>query len=277
MNVQWWCAATGAAWEWSWRPYPGVWLFMALLIATALHVRHHASPAERRRGGMLVAGVLCVWAALDWPVGALGAGYLASAHMLQFLLLALIAPPLLLLALPPSGVRGLPVPRLLAAGLRLVAHPIFAMVLFQAVVAATHLPVATDTLMRSQLGSFAIDAAWLGAGLLMWWPIVGPVHATRPLAEPVAIVYLLAGLILMTAPGALITFADLPMYGLYELAPRMSRLGALEDQRLAGLMMKVGGGAVIWIAVSILFFRWQRDEDRLLRRDTPASVVPQPR
>lgn len=272
MNVQWWCAATGGAWSWSWRAYPGVWIFVAFLVAAALHIRHHSEPSERKHGALLAIGLLCIWTALDWPVGALGAGYLASAHMLQFLLLAMIAPPLILLGLPPSGVRLLPVPRALRTVLRAVSHPIAAILLFQASVAVTHLPVATDTLMKSQLGSFFIDSVWLGGGLLFWWPVVGPVQARRPLTEPVGIVYLLAGLILMTAPGAMITFADLPMYALYELAPRATSLAPLEDQRLAGLMMKIGGGAVTWLAVSILFFRWQRDEERILQADLRASA-----
>ncbi len=32
-----------------------------------------------------------MWAALDWPIGKLGAGYLASAHTIEFLLLTLLA------------------------------------------------------------------------------------------------------------------------------------------------------------------------------------------
>src|SRR5690606_28789304 len=84
LNVQWWCAALGEAWEWTWRPYPGVWAFVALLVAAYVLVLR-GSPAPpggtRDRGTRAAAfgaAVAALWVVLDWPVGALGAGYLAS-------------------------------------------------------------------------------------------------------------------------------------------------------------------------------------------------------
>src|SRR5690606_16507244 len=105
LNVQWWCAALGEAWEWTWRPYPGVWAFLALLVAAyVLLLRGSpAPPGDTRdrgtRAAVFGAAVAGLWLVLDWPVGALGAGYLASVHMLQFLVMVLVAPPLLLCGL----------------------------------------------------------------------------------------------------------------------------------------------------------------------------------
>ena len=42
-------------------------------------------------------GLLLVWAALDWPIGTLGGGYLASMHSVQWLMLSQVAPPFLIL------------------------------------------------------------------------------------------------------------------------------------------------------------------------------------
>src|SRR5688572_20696553 len=112
--MQWWCAAVGSAWTWQWRAYPGVWAFVLLLAGAyvLLHRRFGAGedPTLRRsahsvgpRRCYAAAGVLALWIALDWPVGALGAGYLASLHTVQFLLIALIAPPFLLLGVPSAA------------------------------------------------------------------------------------------------------------------------------------------------------------------------------
>ena len=51
------------------------------------------------------------------------------------------------------------------------------------------------------------------------------------------------------------------------LAPRIADFPALDDQRLAGLLMKIVGGAITWVAISILFYRWHRDENQLIERD----------
>src|SRR5690606_30827721 len=168
LNVQWWCAALGEAWEWTWRPYPGVWAFLALLVAAYVLVLR-GSPAPpggtRDRGTRAAAfgaAVAARWLVLDWPVGALGAGYLASAHMVQFLVIVLVAPPLLLYGVPAQAYRRLP-PRVVAA-LRPVTHPLVALVLSNLIAFATHVPLVADRLLASQPGSLTIDVAWLAAG-----------------------------------------------------------------------------------------------------------------
>ena len=262
--MQWWCSAQGVAWSWTWQPYVGVWLFvLALALAYRLLVRR-TPPREdrrRRRAASWYGGVLLLWLALDWPVGALGAGYLASVHMLQFLLIAMAAPPLLLYGLPTPALRALARRRRVEPALRFLTNPIAAILLFNAVVVATHWPSVVDTLMASQLGSFSLDMAWLAAGLLFWWPLVCEVPSRPRFSDVARVGYLIANTIFLTAPFAFLTFAELPFYATYELAPPVSGLPTRTDQQLAGLLMKLGGGAILWTAVTVLFFRWWAREE----------------
>lgn len=268
--MQWWCAARDVAWRWAWQPYPGVWLFIFAVAFAYTRLRQLApvgpGDSARRRTAYFATGLFLLWAALDWPVGALGAGYLATAHMVQFLLIALASPPLLLLGLPRAVVARIHESR---AGrwIALATQPLLALLVFNASVIATHLPVVTDTLMRTQAGSFLIDCIWLTAGLLYWWPVLVQLPARPRFTPPVRMIYLFASMVFMTAPGAMITFSKLPIYGIYELAPPIGLLSALDDQRLAGILMKLGGGAITWTAIAIMFYRWNRDENRLLARD----------
>jgi putative membrane protein len=260
----WWCAAQTAAWDWSWRAYPGVWLFLLACIgAYALIGRGRARrTGQRVRVGYAIVAFLLMWSALDWPLGTLGGGYLASLHAVQFLFLAMIAPPLLLLALPRVPESGSP-------------PAIARLLLFGAVVFATHLPAISDALMRSQPGAFLVDILWIGGGLLYWAPVVQP-EGQGSMSPILRMGYLFALMVLMTGPGALITFADVPLFAVYELAPRVNGFPALSDQRLAGVLMKVGGAVIIWTAISILFYRWHREENRLLQaeiRDMAARSV----
>ncbi len=79
--------------------------------------------------------------------------------------------------------------------------------------------------------------------------------------------FLLLNVFIPTVPAAFLTFADYPIYALYELAPRASGLSANDDQQLAGLIMKIAGGFIIFGTASVLFFRWYgleaRDEGRI--------------
>ncbi|HUF94794.1 MAG TPA: cytochrome c oxidase assembly protein, partial [Acidimicrobiia bacterium] len=99
--IQWWCTALARPWTWQWIPYPGIWL--ATLLPVTLYVRivrRHPSSVDRRKLFQFLGGMLVFWLASDWPLGTLGAGYLASAHMTQFILYSLVAAPLLLLGTP---------------------------------------------------------------------------------------------------------------------------------------------------------------------------------
>jgi len=254
--MQWWCVATTEPWSWTWRPYPGVWLFvaaMALVYGVAVVRRDGGRP------GWFALGLLLVWVALDWPVGALGAGYLASVHMVQFLLLTLIAPPFLMLGVTESSwrrwaARGGP-------GLRLLTHPVPTLAVFTTLVALTHWPPVVDGLMGSQLGNFLLDATWIATGILFWWPVVASAPERSWLGTPVKIGYLIAATLLNTGVFIYLTFSELPLYATFELAPPVW-VTTREDQMVAGFLMKLGGAVVLWGAITILFFRWVAQEQR---------------
>jgi putative membrane protein len=271
--MQWWCAAQGTAWSWTWQPYPGVWLFVALLAGayTLAHRRYGDaddgfSPGFRR--GSAGAGILLLWIALDWPVGALGAGYLASVHMVQFLLIAVAAPPLLLLGTPRRALeRAMEIPPV-GLAMRVLGYPIMAICLFTAVMGLTHWPLLADTLMSRQWGSFVLDMMWLASGLVFWWPVAVNLPEREWLQEPFKMGYLIVATLVNTGVFAFLTFSSVPVYATFELAPPVGSLSTRDDQLVAGLLMKVGGALVLWSSITVLWFRWyRRSQD-----DGPASA-----
>jgi putative membrane protein len=253
--MQWWCSATGEQWSWAWRWYPGVWLFMAvaLVLAGAVRKRANALGAGLRAHPATIAGLVVLWLALDWPVGPLSAGYLSSAHALQFLLICFLATPLLLFGLR-APLAALPVLR--SPFLRFATQPLLAALCFNVVVAFTHVPSVVDGWMTSKTGAFAIDVLWLAAGLQFWWPVLVRVPERPGFAVPMRILYLLLGTLFHTVIGVVLLSASFPIYGMYELAPPIIGWSAIADQQLAGGIMELGGATAIIGAASILFFRW---------------------
>ncbi len=261
MTFTWWCSALDEPWSWAWQAYPGVWVVVALLAGGYVWAARRApdrEPLTMRHLGPFGLGMLALWAVLDWPVGPLGAGYLASVHTAQYLVLALVVPGLLLAGTPPWMLR-----RVLGSGRRLrvvrvCTRPILAFAFFNVVMAGTHIPAVVDALKVSQLGSFAIDLCWFLAGFAFWLPVMAPLPELDPPRLPGRIVFALANVFLPTVPASFLTFAEYPIYAVYELAPRVTALSAVEDQQIAGLTMKIGGGIIIFTTASALFFRWYR-------------------
>jgi putative membrane protein len=263
--MRWWCASSqGTAWDWSWQPYPGVWAFI-LLLATAywlLALRPATISLEQRtRRQQLVlfsAGLLSLWLALDWPLGPLGSGYLASVHMVQYLLITLVAPPLILLGIPLANFERLhDFPRLLTA-LRNLTQPMIAFFVFNIMIIAAHWPSLVDPLMSTQFGSFVIDISWLFAGFVFWWPLISPIPAWPQFVPLLQLAYLGLNGIIPRPPFFILLFSKFPAYATYELAPPIARTTALSDQQLAAGIMKLGSAFIMVVAMAFVFAAWVR-------------------
>lgn len=270
--MQWWCSASGKPWTWTPQYYPGVWLMVAVLAVAfyALARRARASGSSRATiaGGWF--GVLLVWLVLDWPLGPLAAGYLASAHAVQFVILALLAPPLVLRAVRRPLVQHFDAPRPAHRVVEIVTRPVLAGVLFNIIAVATHVPVVVDRLMPTQLGAFVIDLLWLTSGVLLWWPILVAKPARPWFSVPVQVVYLFLSTLVHTGIAMVMLIREYPMYGIYELAPPWPAWTPLEDQHLAGGVMELAGAVVIFGIMTVMFFRWSGG----VTGDTPPSAPP---
>jgi putative membrane protein len=265
MNISWWCTALSEPWSWTFRAYPGVWLVVAVLAggyAVAVRSNRDVERLSRRETGFFIAGLLAFWVASDWPLGTLGAGYLASAHMVQYVLYVLVAAPLFWLGTPEWLAR-----RVLAAtgiyrvGRSLRRFPLLMGAIFNVTLILTHTPIAVDTLRPTQFGSFAMDALWLLSGLALWAPIVGSIAEFTQRSYPARMLYLFFTTGVVTIlPASFLTFASLPLYRTYELAPRVFGLTAINDQQIAGLIMKLSAIPIIWPVLAGMMYRWATSE-----------------
>jgi cytochrome c oxidase assembly factor CtaG len=265
VNVAWWCSSTpGQVWTWRYTPFLGVWIVAGALIGGWVLAHRRAGRAiDPRRLRFWVAGVLALVVVSEWPLGQLGAGYLATIGLLRYVAYTFVAAPLLLAGLPSWLVdRWLPWGSRRQRAVSFLTYWPVALLVFNAVMFGTHLPVVVDTLKVYQLGSFATDMLWLGAALCWWWPAIRREPGRNPIEEPLRAFYLFASSVLMFVPAAFLTFSPLPLYGVYELAPPLwMGFDPIADQQAAGIMMNVIGGFVLWTVIGVLFFRWAKQQE----------------
>lgn len=246
--------------------HPEVWALIvgaAGLYAVAL--RRHRGHTGRTPSGRHVArfllGTALLWAALDWPIDDLSDGSLLSVHMVQYLLLAMLAPVLLLTGMPAwmiARVLRPRWPRWLATAL---ARPWNAWLVVSAVVVASHLDPAVTLYLRSDAAHLAMHALWLGAGLVLWWPVVQPLPNLPRYGPPVQIGYLFLQSLVPIFPAAFLTFAQAPLFRAYAALPKPPGIDAVTDQQIAGVLMTLGGTAILWSAIAVIFFRWAHAQE----------------
>jgi cytochrome c oxidase assembly factor CtaG len=215
-----------------------------------------------------LAGLATVLLAVASPLDAFAA-LLLQVHMLQHVLLTMIAPPLLWLGAPTLPLlRGLPA-RLAKRGLapfltwpalrrlgRALAHPLGGWLALLLATALWHLPGPYQLALRSPGWHELEHACFLIAGLWFWFPVVQPYPARPRWPRWAMIPYLLLADVFNTALAALFAFAARPLYPAYSAVPALTAGGALGDQTMAGALMWVTGSVAYLAAVAVIVVEW---------------------
>ncbi len=189
------------------------------------------------------------------PIATAASGYLLTAHLAQVTLLMGVAPPLLLLGLPPAR-RGRRLPGPVDRMARIAVHPAVAIVLVNAVFFGWHVPAVYDACL-SHPSLYAMQMVTVFAvSIAFWWPIVMPPFAGRTGLAPLGkLGYILLATIPQTFGGLLFALARHPFYPGYDGAPRLLGLSALSDQQVAGACMAIISKLALFAAFSVVMWR----------------------
>jgi putative membrane protein len=253
---------------WQWQPHPEVWVPLGLALgAYFLAVTRWGNAAgsrlmaTRKQKILFTAGVLTLWLAVDWPMDELADHYLFSAHMVQHMVIALVAPPLLLMGMPAWLLRRLLSPKPVFKAVRWATRPVVGFLAFNAMFALLHWPALMNETLRSEPVHFLVHLMVLVTALMMWWPVVDPLPELSRLSDPAKMFYLFLQSILPTVPASFLTFAHHPIYTFYTTVPRIWGMSVVVDQMVAGLLMKIVGGLLLWTVIAVMFFRWYAREE----------------
>lgn len=231
--------------------------------------------ARRRRDAALAGGLAALALALFSPVHSASASLL-SAHMVQHLLLILVAAPLLvlgrpgqamLMALPRAFRRWAIAPGLARATYRTarrLARPVPAWIVFTIALWAWHLPAAYGAAVRSDPIHSVEHLCFLSTAMVAW-SVVLRERRGEGLGALGRALFLLATAAQSGLLGALLLFARAPLYAVHGLGPASWGLTPLQDQQLAGAIMWIPPGAVYLVVSAALLLRWFRSMDARVR------------
>jgi putative membrane protein len=235
-------------------------LVAAYLRAVAVHDRESGEALEPRRRGLFLGGVAALFVGASWPVHDLAEGYLYSMHMVQHMLFTFLGAPLLLAGTPAWMWRALLRPPPVRIAWSILTRPLVALIVANAVLLLTHWPEIVALSVRSELAHFSLHTLLLGSAIVMWWPVLSPLPELPALSPPGQMIYLFFQSLAPTIPASFLTFGTEPLYPVYIGFPRIWGIDPLSDQLIAGLVMKLVGGAILWAVIAVVFFRWGRQE-----------------
>ena len=222
-----------------------------------------ADDVDPRQVATFTAGVLVLFIALLSPIHVLSDSYLFSAHMLQHVLLTLVAPPLLILGTPDWLLRRILRGDLAFLMVRYATHPVVAFALFNIIFSMWHIPSLYNTSVTNHAVHIFEHLLFIGTAVLMWWPIFSMMPELPRLSYPLRIAYLFLLSIAQIIVFAPITFANEPLYEWYVSAPRIWGISPVVDQQVGAIIMKLGGGVIFLALLVAIFFRWfRREEER---------------
>jgi len=220
----------------------------------------------------LVASLVVSAVALVGPLPALAHRFF-WAHMIQHLLLTLVAAPLLVLGTPAMALlrstrgeirKGL-VSFFRSRVFHVLTHPLLAWTCFALVMWLVHFTPLYQGALDNELVHVLEHALFLGAGVLFWTPVIGADPFTkRRIAWPVRVGYLVAALPLQSFLGLAIYSATRPLYEGYP---------DLADQRLGAMIMWIGGDFVFVLSVALTVGAWMRaDRAEAARADATLGL-----
>jgi cytochrome c oxidase assembly factor CtaG len=217
-------------------------------------------------------------------------------HMIQHLLLMLVAAPLLLTgrpvqvalrAIPPQRsravLRALIRPSPARATLTALTSPVAVILVFNGVQAVWHVPAMYVASLESEPVHWIMHLTFFGAGLLLWWVIIDPVprHHKFPFYWVLAVVA--SAMAVGKIIGGMLSLADEPIYSFYRSSERPWGFTVMADQQLAGVIMLVGGGfyflALGMVILARALVRAQQEQEhrerarRAVTRATKAAAI----
>ena len=257
--------------EFSWTSWHGDGTLRAgLLLLAGLYLlgigplrrRYRLGPrVGRPQVALFFAGLGLLLVALEGPLHDLSDEYLFSAHMLQHMLLTLFAPPLLLLGTPGWLLRPLVRRPIVFRLARAATRPLPALLLFNLLFVAYHLPIVYDAVARDHGLHVATHLLFIATAVITWWPVLSPMPELPRLSYPLQLLYVWGQTFSGFLVGAFISKSQSVLYPFYASAPRVFGLSPIDDQRRGGLLMWIGGGVYLLLVFSAIFFVWAHHDN----------------
>ncbi len=259
---------TEAVTRWQFAPVVTAFtvLFAGLYLWGVLRVRrrHPARPWPLPRTAAFLGGLFVVVLATESGVGSYE-DTLFYDHMIQHLMLIMIAPPLLVAGMPVTLLMHASrnplhtwVKRIVRSGpVAWLTWPAFGIIAYAATIVGTHLTGFMNLVITNGTVHDTEHALYLVVGYLYFLPLIGREPLRWKVSYPLRLF-----LLFLAMPVDAFTGVVLNSYGtdpFPAMQPRTWGPSPLDDVHLGGAVMWIGGAAIMFVLIMVTFFAWSRE------------------
>ncbi len=284
-----WSALT----QWQFSPVVSAFAAVAVLLygwgVVRVARRHPARPWPAWRTAMFAAGIAVIVLATQSGIGVYD-NLLYWDHMVQHLMLIMVAPPLLIFGQPitlllhasRNPVHTWAKRALRSPVVKFLTWPVFGAAAYALTVMGAHLTSVANLVEHNQTARGAEHAIFLIVGYLFFLPILGKEPIRWRLSYPVRFVVLVLIMPVDTFTGLVLGYGTPSSPGI-PTGPRPAWAPSpISDLHLGGAVMWVGGDALMFALMMLVFLMWSTDERAALsghgwferaRRENLAALV----
>jgi cytochrome c oxidase assembly factor CtaG len=227
-------------------------------------------PFPRWRATCFLSGIGVAAIALLSPVDVY-ADRLLSVHMVQHILLTMVAAPLMVLGAPvmlalrasTRSVRArVLLPLLDSHPARFITHPVVCWGAFTAALWTSHFTPLYQAALESEVIHGGEHLLYLVTGVMFWWPVVGVEPSQSRISHPARLLYVFLAMPQTSFLGLAIYSSDRVLYPHYVAATAALGRSALSDQHLAGVLMWTSSMVLFLPVMALVLFDWMSKEAR---------------
>lgn len=238
---------SGVVGPYVWQLHLVSWLILIAAVAAVIggHLRiatsdpARATPWRRRQIVAFAAGVAAAVVALTWPLADLAAHFSLTALVVQRLLLTLAVPPFILLGMPYDELQWLTRPAPVDTALAWFRRPGVAIVVFAVIAVGSMSSGLVNAQSSSAVARGLLDVALVGAGFVLWIPVIGRIPGIQRLRPVGRFTYLVVQAVLPAFLSFIYIFAKHPLYSVFSRSHQAIGLRPLTDQQISGFVSKL--------------------------------------
>jgi cytochrome c oxidase assembly factor CtaG len=256
--------------RWQWAPVVTV----AVVLVAAAYLwgvvrvarRHPARPWPKWRTGVFLGGLLIIVLATESGIGTYD-DVLFWDHMIQHLLLIMVAPALLVVGRPVTLLLHASRNPLHTWGIRIVrsrvaaalTFPGFGIAAYAVTIVVTHLTGFMNLVLTHENVHNAEHGLYLVVGYLYLLPLIGSEPIRWRLSYPIRLIFLFIAMPVDAFTGvALGSYSSDPFPVTSGMRSRTWGPSPLDDVHIGGAVMWVGGSAIMFVLIMFTFLAWTR-------------------